>query len=139
MILLDDEPLDSLLARLAGNDEIEGLVTTLDDCLSDLQERSIVWDRVLPDDGATEVAPMLVCPDDLDFSCTVVVVQIARRADLVRWQRFGFDRTDSPAPEAVGRDVDWLAGVGPFEFSLEGYRGFLRSCRTLKTEWWVEA
>ncbi len=138
VITLDGEPLDSLLARLAKNHEIEGLVTTLDDCLSDPKERPVVRERVLPTDGATAIVPILVCPDDLDFYCTVVVVQVTRIADRVRWERFGHDQTDSPMPERVGGNVEWFEGVGPFAFGLEEYQRFLDSCRALKTEWWVE-
>jgi hypothetical protein len=134
VILLDGEPLDQWFARLAGSGDFSGLVTTLTDWLPDPAERAVVWNRILPRDGKTEMAPILVCPDDLDFFCTVGVVEAARESDIVFWRRFGLDLTDAPDPEQVGSNVEWFMGDRHWQFDLQAYRHFLQACRDLNID-----
>lgn len=46
-----------------------------------------VW-KVLELDRA--VLPLLLCPDDMDFSCIVVVAEVKKTKDFVRWNRVGY-------------------------------------------------
>lgn len=36
------------------------------------------------------ILPILLCEDDLDFSCIVIVVEVERFADTVAWKRIGY-------------------------------------------------
>lgn len=129
VILLDGEPLDILIARTMKDDWYEGLVPTLDDCLLRREDRQLVWDRILPAERA--IVPILVCSDDLDFSCTVVSVDVVIDRDTVRWERIGVG--DPTAPTAI----KWWPEVIPFCFTRQNYERFLDECRSLKTEWWT--
>jgi hypothetical protein len=140
VVLLDGVPLDIFLAKATAFDS-EGLVSTLDGCLVNSEDRQLVRSRALPPEGTTSVLPLLVCPDDLDFDCTTVVAEVTHLNGVVQWRRFG-----QGAPEVLdGRSADlgiwaveWFDGVGPFSFTVENYRAFLQRCDELKVEWWRE-
>ena len=34
--------------------------------------------------------PIYMCPDDLDFSCIVLVVEVEKTKDYVYWNRVGY-------------------------------------------------
>lgn len=36
------------------------------------------------------ILPILLCPDDLDFSCIVIVVEVDKTKDFVYWNRVGY-------------------------------------------------
>lgn len=70
--------------------------------------------------------PILLCPDDFDFSCTVIVVEVVCIEDKVIWRKFGIDTTsfeidEIALPKYIGKNVDWFANIGPFEFSRTEY------------------
>lgn len=46
-----------------------------------------VWYLIDLDDA---VLPVYLCPDDLDFSCTVVVVEVKKTDNSVYWKRAGY-------------------------------------------------
>lgn len=46
-----------------------------------------VW-SVIEMDSA--VLPLLLCPEDLDFSCIVIVVEVEKTKDFVYWNRIGY-------------------------------------------------
>lgn len=41
------------------------------------------------------ILPIYMCPDDLDFSCTVVVVEVEKTNNSVHWKRAGYVSVDS--------------------------------------------
>ena len=46
-----------------------------------------VWKAVELDKA---VLPLLLCPDDVDFTCIVVVAEVEKTEDFVYWNRVGF-------------------------------------------------
>lgn len=78
----------------------------------------VPWQRILPEVDCTGYAPILICPDDLDLRCSVVVVEVVAETDAIRWDRFGFDASRNGAVRSV---VRWEAGLGPYRFSREDY------------------
>lgn len=70
--------------------------------------------------GST-VVPILVCPDDADFSCTVLIVEVEFTDNTVKWCRFGFDQ--SPQNE-IGSTVVWFKNSPTYEFNKIGYVEF---------------
>lgn len=122
-IVIDDEPLDMLIA---GEDEFGevhsvGLVPTLLDWLKDEKERAFVWERILPAMGKKAIAPVLMCPDDCDLVCTVVVAEIENKGHEVIWKRIGIDvgRTGDNL-KTIGKKVDWF-DLPPFHFRIAEY------------------
>jgi len=126
LLLVDGEPLDALLDRLAPGRELKGLVPTLLGCESQT-ESSTVHARIVPASGVTTLAPVLMCPDDRDFSCTLVIAEVTGGDDFVEWRRLGLDITAGDAPpELVGAQVEWFHGVGPFRFARIEYVNAVR-------------
>ncbi|MBQ5312149.1 MAG: hypothetical protein ILP19_08960 [Oscillospiraceae bacterium] len=61
---------------------------------------AITWDAAFDNDGDARFMralldmerlniPILSCPDDLDFTCTVIVADIEKTESCVRWKRIG--------------------------------------------------
>jgi hypothetical protein len=136
VVLLDEVPLDVFLARDAGDPSLEGLVSTLAGCLHDASEREVVDRTILPVDGRSSTAPLLVCPDDCDLGCTVVVAEVERHGDTVTWTRVGVLRSDRAASVPASGEVAWFERVGPLGFGLDEYQAFVARCRQLATPWW---
>jgi hypothetical protein len=123
-ILIDDTPLDLLIADEDENGEVHsvGLVPTLLDWLTDENERKVTWDRILPADGKKTIAPILMCPEDRDLICTVVVAEVETRGTAVIWRRIGIDiGKKTGKPENVGKKVEWLE-LPEFKFPLSDYK-----------------
>ena len=78
----------------------------------------VPWQRILPAVGYTGYAPVLICPDDLDLSCSVVMAEVVAEADVIRWDRLGYDATPGGA---VGSQIRWEPGWGPYRFSRSRY------------------
>src|SRR5262249_53769428 len=107
ILALDGVPLDVLLDTARPQDNLLGLVPTLIDCLDDLTERELVWQRILPPIGQPAIAPVLMCPDDLDLWCTVVVAEVVAEESVVLWRRIGLDVSKpEDMPRSVGTAVD---------------------------------
>lgn len=121
-IFVDDVPLDALL----GN-EAEGLVSALLGWFHSAEDCEIPWQRILPDDGCTGYAPILICPDDLDLKCSVVIAEVVAERAVILWSRLGFDATEQGA---VGSIVRWHPDWGPYRFQREQYENCLAAFRT---------
>ena len=75
------------------------------------------------------IMPILSCPDDMDFSCIVLVADIVRQDDVVAWKRIGMidhSKEDKKAEELSGlaqyekyTDEEWeLYGDGVINFTI---------------------
>jgi hypothetical protein len=71
-----------------GNDDTHILVPA-QTWLYDEDESRIAWELLEPTHEGSTVVPMLVCPDDMDLNCTVVVVEQIVDKQTVEWRRFG--------------------------------------------------
>lgn len=71
-----------------GNDDTHTLVPA-QTWLYDEDESRIAWELLEPTHEGATVAPLLVCPDDMDLNCTVVVVEQIVDKKTVEWRRFG--------------------------------------------------
>ena len=119
IIELDSMPLDTLIATHTGNDNFDGFVPSLLNWMESTLECELTWDRIKPKIGQTQNCPILICPDDLDFDCAVIVVSVSTDEILVRWNRFGLDCSHKQTD--VGTRVDWFPGLGPYVFATEEY------------------
>jgi len=131
-ILIDGEPLDRLLDSFCSG--LLGLIPAWLDWMYDAAEQRVAHDRMrLPSDGHI-IAPVLICPDDLDFSCTTVVAEVRATETFVEWTRLGLNRTESSDPEEIGGDVGWLEGVGPMRFPRAEYESCVDAFRNAVTD-----
>ena len=122
VITIDGEPLDALILRHSGDPNLFGLVPAMLPWLRDPKERQVVWRRMLPPADCRLPVPVLICPDDVDLYCSVVIADIELAAEVVTWHRLGLD-TGLPdgMPDSIGSKVDWFEGLGPFQFPRDDY------------------
>jgi hypothetical protein len=120
-IKIDGEFLDELLESKYPGEMYKGTIPTLLFAMEIDAESKIVWDRIFPVLNAKTICPILMCPDDLDFSCTIVVAEVECFDDTVKWHRMGLDITKDWQAESVGSEVKWFDKVLPYEFSKSEY------------------
>ncbi len=84
-ILINGQGLDSYLNQATGSRDFSGLVPPLG-LLSEEDQRSTAlrWKM------STGWTPVLVCGDDLDFSCTVVSALVTKEGEYVHWRSFAY-------------------------------------------------
>lgn len=104
---VDGIALDDLLFGWYSDERFLGLVPTTLNWMPDA-EQAVVWDRFLDRSAERQVVPILCCPDDLDFDCSVVVVDTRISDDVIEWRAFGFDQTFDQKPDGIGSSVAWL-------------------------------
>lgn len=125
-IVVDGVPLDELLDAARPGLRLAGLVPSLLGWFDREEDRPVPWQRILPEVGCTGYAPLLICPDDLDFTCSVVMAEVVAEPDAIRWDRLGLDATRTGA---VGSCVRWEPGLGSFRFARAEYEACLARLR----------
>ncbi|WP_236235041.1 hypothetical protein [Pseudomonas tohonis] len=100
------------------------------------EETLMVWDRIysIAPEWKTLV-PLLVCPDDLDLCCSVIVVEQLSNQRHIQWCRFGLlngsIREESPA-------VDWFDAIPSLMFERSNFQATLdefRRTESIKMSW----
>ena len=128
-IFINGKRLDVILSE-SVNENYMGLVSAWLDCYDEdyqpsMKEKQYVWERTRLENGI-EILPIMLCPDDFDFSCTTVVVEVIDRGDTVVWNRFGLDITEFDVdevelPKYIGKKVEWFSNISSFTFSKTDY------------------
>ncbi|WP_127534009.1 hypothetical protein [Paenibacillus kobensis] len=124
-ILIDGIPLDILLNEIYPDGFLLGLIPTITDWFSMEDERRLV-EQVYDMNEEVKIIPVLMCPDDCDLSCTLIVVEVETSNELVNWKRMGRDMNNPR--ELIEKNmflesgVEWLDKVPPMIFSKEDYR-----------------
>lgn len=93
---------------------------------SNQEEKKYVWKqtRLCSD---LKVLPILLCPDDFDFFCTVLIAEVIDEGDTVRWNRIGIDCTEycptdnEDMPKYIGKKEVWFDNIRPFIFKKTEY------------------
>ncbi|TGM14210.1 hypothetical protein EHQ81_08490 [Leptospira selangorensis] len=125
-IKIDEYFLGSILSIDYPSASLDGLIPTLTNWLDNVSEQSIVWQRILPAIGSNSMAPILMCPDDHDFSCDLIIVEIERDDSSVFWKRFGRNKSyEFSNPVVVGNEVDWFPNSKYFRFDINSYLEFV--------------
>jgi len=110
---------------------VEGLVSSLLGWFHDDADCTVPWQRILPDAGCTGYAPVLICPDDLDLDCSVVMAEVVAESTVIRWDRLGYNATPHGA---VGSWVRWEASWGPYRFDRAEYEACLTAFKPAGSE-----
>lgn len=118
---IDGYWLDEKLEELYPGNMYQGLIPTLVYWMERNDEKIVVWKRILPEEGETAICPVLMCPDDNDFSCTLIVAEICNCDGVVQWKRIGLDKTEQWDAEKVGIIVDWFDRVPALNFDKKEY------------------
>lgn len=126
-IWIDGEPLDQFLEARVSGKNLDGLVPAWLEWMLDEKDQKVAQSRMLlPPEGKVRV-PILMCPDDLDFSCSLVIADLEAVGDEVKWNRLGYDQTKSLVPDAIGTEVVWFDGVSPLRFKRAEYENCIQA------------
>lgn len=118
-IHIDGHPLDSYLDRYVPNFQVKGLVSPFDGWLINESDRVLLWQRVLPDENCRHVLPVLICPDDQDFTCTVIVTEIYSSGNSVFWKGLGSGQCDGILSPAEWADRNFILEFDRKEYVKE--------------------
>jgi hypothetical protein len=121
--------LDEKLEELYPNNGYKGLIPTLVYWMERNDEKEVVWNRILPNENETSICPILMCPDDNDFSCTLIVAEIRNCGKEVQWQRIGLNKTQEWEAKKVGSVVEWFHEFKELKYSITDYIKMLESFR----------
>lgn len=134
-ININNKLLDEILDENYPEYNLKGLIPLLLAGLYDKREEKIVWERIQIEDHKTKIAPILICPDDMDFYCTVVVVEVFCEKEKVIWKKIGIDQTKTEnLPYKIGETVKWLDKFEPFIFDKQTYINCIQTFRQALTE-----
>lgn len=110
---IDGYWLDEKLDELYPGNMYKGLIPTLVYWMEREDEKTVVWKRILPGENETSICPILMCPDDNDFSCTLIVAEIRNCGQLIQWKQLGINKTKEWDAENVGSTVEWFDNKFP--------------------------
>src|SRR5690606_15043967 len=95
--------------------------------LNDDDEFRLVWDRIYSTAPEWQsIVPLLVCPDDLDLTCTVIVAEQCATEGSVIWKRFGLLRDLITLTEPA---VEWYPDIRSVEFGRDNFMNTLDAFR----------
>ncbi|MNN02603.1 hypothetical protein D3C81_1152680 [compost metagenome] len=132
--MVDDVPLDMQLHQLYPDHLFLGLIPVMTEWLNTDEEKSVARTRYLSSRNG-EILPILMCPDDCDFYCTLLVAEVVTEGEEIVWKRIGLDKSDlSKGVENLGENVEWLELVPVMRFRREDYVKALNLIYTLEDE-----
>ncbi len=129
VILVDGVSLEDYVLKTKHAEIKAGLVPTLLNWLDDPGEREEVWKRVLSEDQEAARLPILMCSEDIDFGCTLIMTEVRSDSQHVYWERFGLEESDSTVPTEVGTKVLWFDDILPLKFARAQYEEVLTRFR----------
>jgi len=127
MIFIDGVPFGELLEKYAPDIGAAGLVPTWLGWMIEEREQAVAWERMVPPAAGKVRVPVLMCPDDLDFSCSLVIVDLEAEPGRILWSRTGLDATQSDDPAQVGDRVNWFEGMPALSFRRDDYEACVKA------------
>ncbi|MGR6655041.1 hypothetical protein [Pseudomonas mosselii] len=122
---IDGSPLEVWLPRQNADAEFH-LVAAHSGLHSD-EDSLLIWDRIYSTaPGWKTLVPLLVCSDDLDLTCTVIVAEQCAGEHAVHWSRFGLLK-DLITVEAPA--VDWFDAIPCLTFERSHFHSVLDEFR----------
>ncbi len=117
---INDKELDELLEKADPGKNYLGLVPTLLSWLDEENERKFVWESAKLEENVSKIFPILMCPDDCDFSCTIILAEVFSNGDSIYWKRIGLDARENIL-DSFGSKVKWINNIGSFVFRKNEY------------------
>ncbi|WP_430317296.1 hypothetical protein [Pseudomonas nitroreducens] len=97
--------------------------------LLDEEEDALAERRFAPgEDGTSTLVPLLVCSDDMDFNCTVLMTEQVIDGGEVHWRRFGWSASGGLE---VGVSTYWIADSKPVSFALSDFTNALSELKKI--------
>lgn len=119
MIYIDYSPLHEIISTHIDEEHYDGLVSTLlNGWMNDKLEEKIVQDRLISTDNIKVNLPILMCPDDCDFSCSIISAEMIKTKKLIYWNKFGVDISPAPElyPNIKATEIQWIHNSPKFTF-----------------------
>ncbi|WP_442266917.1 hypothetical protein ACSIGC_04265 [Tenacibaculum sp. ZS6-P6] len=133
MIEIDGKSLEDII--LENRPDIKkGIVPTFLNWLTNEDERKLVWERAIPKIGEKSRLPILMCSDDLDLWCTLIMVEVETDNKYVYWNKFGLEDSDAVKSEEIGKSVEWFIGIKNMRFDKNEYLNLLNEYRLRLSE-----
>jgi hypothetical protein len=132
---IDGEFTVNLVSKMYQEDDFfKGLVPAYSGWLMNDDEEQLVFDRLLPQSNA--ICPILICPDDQDFSCTVVVVEIIKKPESILWKRIGrvFHNHNHDNTDILGETIAWRGKNINKEFEFIEYESIINKLKAARNE-----
>lgn len=131
-LAIDGLPIEQWLAHHNGHPDCSLLGLSLM-WLLDEEEDALAARRFAPgEDGTSTLVPLLVCSDDMDFDCIVLMTEQVVEGDILHWQRFGWSAS---AGLDVGASTRWIPGSKPVSFMVREFEQALSEMkRIMRTE-----
>lgn len=133
VLTIDNWEIGEIIASETNVDWHSELVPTLLHWLSNISERTIVWQKILPSEGEVVNAPVLMCPEDIDLWCDLVIARVSKVNNQIIWHDLGLDlqenKSEIRSPDSdpnfegllgIGYKVNWLK-FKPYTFDLNNY------------------
>lgn len=134
-ILIDGISLEETIFKNLNIEIKKGLVSTFLNWLSNPSERETVWKRTLPEINQTTFLPILMCGEDLDLFCDVIIAETFADNYNVYWKRFGLDIGNGEnMPESIGQNVLWFENSCQLIFDKNQYYEILDKFRKYLNE-----
>lgn len=97
-LYINGKTLDECLYDITNNNQYLNLMPAWSNALwgddsYDIEEKFYLFDLLM--NQIESNVPILLCPDDFDFSCTIVVVKIKYLEDSVLWENLGIVKKDN--------------------------------------------
>jgi len=124
-ILIDGVPLDLILDKYYPTKNFQGLIPTLINWMHDPREQNLVKDRYNSKEMDVSL-PVLMCPDDCDLWCTVIIAKVIISNENVMWDKIGIDSSTREelisGYDCIGSSVEWLDLIPQFVFEEDEYK-----------------
>lgn len=137
IIYIDGIPLDHILNKYYPDDSFLGLIPPIVDWMS-VDEESKLVENTFEAADKVKIIPILMCPDDCDLSCTLIVAEVETILDQVRWNRIGIDRNNPydliNQNKFIEIGVTWLDKVPIMNFQNEDYSALKKIYKKSKSE-----
>jgi len=118
-MMIDNVQLDELISKISIEGHVNGLVSTLlNGWMHNKEESEIIWNRIKLEPNEITMVPILMCLDDCDFSCTIIIAEMILKNEKVYINKLGIDETStsSSEPNTVGKNVSWIKDLGSYVF-----------------------
>lgn len=124
--MVENKNFDQLLDEIYPDKELLGLVPAI----SWLKDKSIK-NQVYSSSILSGITPILICPDEQNLSCLVIVADISVEENQVVWKKIGIQHPADSGYIESGRDIEWLTGIEECIFEK---RKYIQSIEALNEE-----
>ncbi len=123
-IFVDDIPLDVYISNIANDTTYIGLVSPFIDWNMSENEKNIIQNRLKSKDKNVKL-PVLICCDDLDLYCTVIIVDVYFENNIIEWRKIGLESSElcdiTNDLNNLGNVVKWFSNFSCLKFDKEQY------------------